>query len=298
MAKPAIAVMPLTKAIGAEISGVRLNEPLDVATQDAIYQALLNHLVIFFRDQDISPGQHLRFAQTFGELDAPHPFYPHVPGFDRIVMLANDPSNPPDNAVWHTDLTFRPEPPFASILVARDVPAVGGDTLWASMYAAYDALPADIKAYLDTLSAVHDMGDFRNYFTVSESSGERLTGAMQRFGCAIHKVVKAHPVTGRKFLYVNEGFTNHIIGMPAGESRRLLNYLIDHINRPEYQVRFNWQIGSIAMWDNRCTQHYAVSDYLPAHRCMNRITVVRDRRAVGANKIGRASCRERVLTDV
>jgi taurine dioxygenase len=193
-------------------------------------------------------------------------------------MLANDANNPPDTDGWHTDLTFRQDPPFASILVARDVPAYGGDTMWASMCAAYDALPASLQTYFSDLKAVHDMGDFRNNFTIGEDTGDKLNAGMQRFGSAIHSIVKTHPVSGRKFLYVNEGFTSHIIGMTARESRRWLNFLLDHINRPEYQVRFRWQAGSVAMWDNRSTQHYAVADYMPAYRCMNRITVVKDRR--------------------
>ncbi|MGI9499827.1 MAG: TauD/TfdA dioxygenase family protein, partial [Geminicoccaceae bacterium] len=162
MTTATLEVTPLTAAIGAEIANVDLSQPLDAATEDAIYQALLDHLVIFFRDQEIAPECHLAFAQSFGELDAPHPVYAHVPGFERIVMLANDAANPPDTDGWHTDLTFKQAPPFASILVAREVPATGGDTLWASMYAAYDALPEDMKAQLEPLSAVHDMGDFRN----------------------------------------------------------------------------------------------------------------------------------------
>lgn len=279
-----IDIRPLTTAIGAEISGVDLGKPLSDATLDAIYQALIDHLVIFFRGQEIPPERHIAFAESFGELGKPHPIYAHVPGHERITMLANDADNPPDTDGWHTDLTFNQDPPFASILVARTVPKTGGDTLWSSMYAAYESLPTDMKPYLETLSAVHDMGDFRNNFTVEEAasgsrSGKRLTDGMRRFGCAIHPVVQVHPVTGRKFLYVNEGFTVHIVGQTARESRRLLNFLLDHVNRPEYQVRFRWRAGSVAMWDNRCTQHYAVSDYLPAYRCMNRISVVSDRRA-------------------
>ena len=279
MVKAALEVTPLTAAIGAEVTGLDLKVPLDPATEEAVYQALIDHLVIFFRGQELSPARHLAFAKGFGELDRPHPVYAQVPGFEEIVMLANDAGNPPDTDGWHTDLTFMAAPPFASILVAREVPAVGGDTLWASMYAAYDALPAEMKAYLEPLRAVHDMGDFRNNFTLEEGSGERLDAAMQRFGCALHKVVQRHPVSGRKFLYVNEGFTVHIVGQTARESRRLITYLLDHINRPEHQVRFSWRRGDVAMWDNRCSQHYAVADYLPAKRCMHRITVVKDRRA-------------------
>lgn len=271
-------ITPLTAAIGAEVSGIDLNESVSNTMADKIYQALIDHLVIFFRDQNISPTQHIAFAETFGELDAPHPVYAHVPDHDRIVKLANDANNPPDTDGWHTDLTFKANPPFASILIARELPDTGGDTLWASMYAAYDALPEEIKGMLSRLKAVHDMGDFRNNFTVDEQDGAALTSGMQRFGCAIHDIVKTHPVTGKKYLYINDGFTTHIIGKTSRESRRLITWLLDHINRPEYQVRFKWTEGAVAMWDNRCTQHYAVNDYLPGYRCMNRITVINDRR--------------------
>jgi taurine dioxygenase len=278
MSASEIRIVPLTGKIGAEIVGVDLAQRLDAATEDAIYRALLDHLVIFFRDQEIPPERHLAFAQSFGDLDVPHPLYEHVPGFDRIVKFANDAKNPPDTDNWHTDLTFRPNPPMASILVAREVPETGGDTLWANMYTAYDALPVEMKAQIEPLSAVHDMGDFKNFFTAGETTGDRLLAATQRFGFAIHKVVQIHPITGKKYLYVNDSFTAHVIGQTARASRRLLNYLLDHISRPEHQVRFRWRAGSVAMWDNRCTQHYAVADYLPAYRCMNRITVVNDRR--------------------
>jgi len=271
-------VTKLTAHIGAEISGIDLNAPLGPVVQDAVYKALMDHQVIFFRDQELSPEHHLAFAKSFGDIDKPHPIYAHVEGFPAIVKLANDASNPPDTDGWHTDLTFRQNPPFASILVAREIPEVGGDTLWASMSAAYDSLPPDIQQYLGTLNAIHDMGDFRNNFTVGEQNSAKLDEAMTHFGSAIHPVVRTHPVTGRKFIYVNDGFTQHIIGLTARESRRLITFILDHINRPEYQVRFQWRVGSVAMWDNRCTQHYAVADYLPSYRCMNRITVINDRR--------------------
>ncbi len=278
MARTSMKVRKLTTAIGAEISGIDLNADLGQAVLDQIYQALIDNLVIFFRDQDLPPASHLAFARSFGEPEPPHPVYPNVEGFENIVQLANDAKTPPDTDGWHTDVTFRPNPPFASILCAREVPECGGDTMWASMHAAYDALPDGMKADLTGLTAVHDMGDFRNNFASGPDAGEKLVKAHGRFGSAVHPVVMTHPVTGRKFLYVNEGFTQHIVGQTARQSRRLLNYLIDHINRPEYQVRFNWQDGSVAMWDNQVTQHYAVADYLPAYRCMHRITVVNDRR--------------------
>ena len=279
MTRASLQITPLTPKIGAEISGVDLSGPLDQATLDAIYDALIEHLVIFFRDQDIPPSAHLELARSFGEPQPPHPVYPSVDGFENIIKLENDGSNPPDTDGWHTDLTFHQEPPFASILWARKVPETGGDTMWSSLYAAYDALPDDMKDHLEGLSAVHDMGDFRNNFTVGETSGERLMQAHQRFGSAIHPIVQHHPVTGRKFLFVNDGFTVHVVGMRATDSRRLLGYLFDHMNQPEFQVRFRWRDHSLVMWDNRCTMHYAVADYVPHYRCMHRITVVRDRRA-------------------
>ena len=277
----AFEIIPLTPTIGAEIRGLDLDAPLTPAAEDALYSALLDHLVLFFRDQEIAPARHLALAQSLGRLDSPHPLYAHVPGFEEIVLLANSAENPPDTDGWHSDLTFKPDPPFASLLVAREVPAVGGDTLWANMYAAYEALPPAMKSELEALTAVHDMGDFRNDFTRNAVSGDALTDAMQRFGCALHKVVQSHPATGRKFLYVNESFTTHLVGLKARDSRRLLNYLFDHIDSPDFHVRFRWQEGSMAIWDNRCTQHYALADYLPARRQMHRVTVVHDRRLAG-----------------
>ncbi len=272
-------VSKLTPTIGAELSGIDLNTDLDSATLNAIYDALIDNLVIFFRDQDLSPEGHLRLARSFGEPQPPHPVYPHVEDFENIMVLANDAKTPPDTDGWHADVTYNANPPFASILCAREVPECGGDTQWASMYAAYDALPGGMKADLADMTAVHDLGDFRNNFATGPNAAEKIVSAHGRFGSAVHPVVMHHPITNRPYLYVNEGFTQHIVGMAARQSRRLITYLLDHINRPEYQVRFRWQNGSIAMWDNRVTQHYAVADYLPAYRCMHRITVVNDARA-------------------
>jgi taurine dioxygenase len=153
--------------------------------------------------------------------------------------------------------------------------------MWSSMTAAYDALPAGIKADIAELRAVHDMSDFRNNFTVNEPDGRavKLDAAHQRFGSAIHPIVKSHPVTGRKFLFVNPGFAVHVVGMNSAGSRRLLAYLFDHITQPTFQVRFKWTNNTIAMWDNRCTMHLAIGDYLPHRRLMHRVTVTNDRRA-------------------
>ncbi|MEM7225410.1 MAG: TauD/TfdA family dioxygenase [Pseudomonadota bacterium] len=269
---------PITPAIGAEISGLDLNRPLDPATQDAVYQALLDHLMIVFRGQEITPEAHLALAQSFGALDRPHPIYPHVEGFDRIMLLENGPGKPPDTNDWHTDLTYYQNPPFASVLYAVQVPPAGGDTLWASMYAAYDALPEDMKRHLEGREAVHDMGNFRNGY-LADGGPAALNAAMAKIGSAVHRMVQRHPVTGRPHLYVNPSFTQLVVGETQRDSDRLLTYLYDHQARPEFQMRHRWARHDLVMWDNRVTQHYACADYLPQHRRMHRVTVVEDRRA-------------------
>lgn len=275
------AIDPITPAIGAELTGIDFSRPLSPGMQDAIYQALLDHQVIFIREANISPAAHLAFAQSFGEIDAPHPLYPHVDGFENIVLLENDASTPPDTNSWHTDLTFKSEQPFASVLIARQVPDVGGDTMWASCTAAYDRLSTGMKSDLEDLKAVHDMGDFRNSFADDingKSGSDRLNDGMSRFGHNIRPLIDAHPVTGKRFLNFNEAFVTHIVGMTTNESNALKNYLANHMNKPEMQMRWRWTKGAMAMWDNRVTMHYAVADYLPQHRSMHRITVIRDRR--------------------
>lgn len=276
-----IGISKLTPAIGAEITGVDFSRPLTAGLHDEIYQALLDNLVIFFRGTELTPAAHLAFAEGFGTLDTPHPLYPSVDGFDRIVKLENGPGTPPDTNSWHTDLTFKAEQPFASILVARHVPETGGDTLWSSAYAAYDRLSDGMKRDLEGLEAIHDMGDFRNSFADArggKSGAERLNESMARFGHCLRPLIAAHPVTGRKFLNFNEAFVTHIAGLTTNEANSLKTFLANHMNRPEDQVCWRWRAGDIAMWDNRVTMHYAVADYLPNRRCMNRITVVKDRR--------------------
>ncbi len=277
-----ITIEPLTPSIGAVISAVDLTGPDADLTHDEIYQALMQHLVIFIRGVDISPQQHLQLAQSFGELDEPHILYPHLEGFPNIVKLENDADTPPDTNSWHTDLTFKAVQPFASILVARQVPDVGGDTMWCSCYSAYERLPDGMKNDLAGLDAVHDMGDFRNSFAIEangKSGIERLNESVPRFGHNIRPLVGIHPVTGRKFLNFNEAFVSYIVGLTSNDSTSLRSFLANHMNKPENQVRWRWANGDLAMWDNRVTMHYALADYLPQYRCMNRVTVVRDRRA-------------------
>lgn len=272
-------INPITPTIGAEVHEIKLSGQLDAATLDDIYDALSEHLVLFFRDQLLSPEDQFEFATTFGSPAKPHPVYPHLPGFDRVVLLENDGDRPPDTDDWHTDLTFQPSPPFLSVLYADTVPECGGDTLWANMYAAFDALPAEIQTLVSRLSAIHDMGAFRNNFINENNKIDGLDEGMLKFGSALHPIAPKHPVTGKQLLFVNRSFTQHIGGMLKADSDRLLEYLFSHIESANFQVRFRWRKGSVAMWDNRCTQHFAVCDYLPAYRRMHRVIIDTDRRA-------------------
>jgi taurine dioxygenase len=277
-----IAAKRISPALGAEVEGVDFSQSVEPHVHEAIYRALLDNLVIFFRATSISPPAHLEFACAFGQIDEPHPHYPHVEGHENIVLLENDTDAPPDTNSWHTDLTFKREQPFASILVARHVPEVGGDTMWSSCYAAYDRLPEGLKRDLEGLQAIHDLGDFRNSFADANGgkTGEkRLDESVGRFGHQIRPLIGEHPVTGRKFLNFNEAFVTHIVGLTTNEANALKTYLANHMNKPEDQIRWRWRAGDVAMWDNRVTMHYAVADYLPQYRCMNRVTVVHDGRA-------------------
>jgi taurine dioxygenase len=270
-------VIQLTPSIGATISEISLNKDLNSETIEQIYSALIKHQVIFFRDQDISPDTHLKLAESLGEIDPGHPVYPHVEGHQSIVLLKNDVNNRPDTNDWHKDLTFKSNPPFASILHGVKVPKVGGDTLWASMSAAYDELPNGWKEHLEGLEAIHDMGTFRNDF-YKEGGIDSVNSALKKVGSAVHKIIETHPISGLKYLNVNQSFTRNIINESQGPSDHILQFLYQHISKPEFQVRFHWEDNSIAIWDNRITQHYAVCDYLPELRHMQRVTVINDKR--------------------
>ena len=270
---------PVTPTIGAEISGIDLSKELDSATEDQIYDALLKHLVLFFRDQELPPAAQFAFATSFGEAAEKHPIYPHVAEHDRVVVLENDGERPPDTDDWHTDLTYQPNPPFMSVLHAIEVPETGGDTLWSNMYAAYHTLPEDIQALLAKSSAVHDMGAFRNNYLGEGLDVDALNAGMENMGSAVHPMAPIHPITGDRLLFVNRSFTQAVVGMLKAESDRLLQFLFSHLESPNLQVRFRWQKGSVAIWDNRTTQHFAVADYLPAYRRMHRVIIDTDRRS-------------------
>ena len=272
----------LTPTIGAEISGIDLSNNLNSQDLDNIYKNLIDHKVIFFRNQNLKPEDHITFAKSFGDIEPPHPIYPHVENFPEITLLENDPTNPPDTDEWHTDVTFKTEPPFTSILYSKEIPPSGGDTLWCSLIAIYDALPENIKIELESKRAIHDMGAFRNNFSSenNEEYSKKLNAGFEKFGNAVHPVVKVHPILNKKFLYINPSFTRHIIGMDMTDSNNLLSYLFSFMTKPQYQVRFKWTPHTLALWDNRCTMHYAIGDYMPHRRVMNRITVLNDKRDI------------------
>ena len=264
----AITLSKLTPVIGAEIGGIDLAQPMSDLQQAEIRRALAENLVIFFREQMLSPAQHLGFGRLFGDLHV-HPAAPHVTGMPELMVIHTDRDSPRANGEgWHSDVSCDPEPPMGSILHIQECPTMGGDTLFASMYAAYEALSDRLKAYLDGLSAVHD-GEhvYRGLFA---NVGEPDRPSYPR---AEHPVVRTHPVTGRRALYVNRGFTTRILGIPIDESDAILRYLYEHMENPLFQCRFNWRPNSVAFWDNRCTQHRAMWDYWPHTRSGHRVTV-------------------------
>ena len=270
----------LSPAIGAEISGINLLNNSSKKFINDIYNDLIRYKVIFFWNQYITPQFHLEFARKFGDLDKPHPIYPNVDNFSEIVLLENDKQHPPDTDIWHTDVTYKTNPPFASILYSKIIPSEGGDTLWSSLTSIYDDLPSEMKKYLSKLRAIHDMGDFRNDYINDDNnqSSENLNNGFNEFGNAVHDIIKTHPVSKKKLLYINPGFTRQIVGLHMNESNDLLNYLFNFMNKPEYQVRFKWTPNTLVIWDNRATMHYAVGDYMPKKRVMHRVTVLNDRR--------------------
>jgi len=267
-----IEIKPLTRVIGAEIHGVDLSKPLDDESFDVIHGALLEHLVVFFRKQNLTPDQHVAFGEKFGELHI-HPSAPCVDNRPELMKIHADATSPfAEGTRWHSDVSSDIEPPMASILHLTTVPELGGDTLFANMYAAYDALSDTMKQLLDPLVALHTSD-------VHVGRYEQVGGGLRRdeHPYAEHPVIRTHPETGRKLIYVNAPFTKEIVGMNQAESEALLNFLYAHCANPQFQCRFRWEKNSIAVWDNRCTQHHATWDYFPETRSGIRVTVKGDR---------------------
>jgi len=257
-----ISLSPLSPYIGAEISNIDITRPLEKEAIREIRDALLEHQVIFFRDQDFDPASLKRFGLYFGSLH----IHSGMKGMDEHpevrALRADENSKHVSGEVWHTDLSCDPVTPMGSILNIKVLPPVGGDTIFASMYRAYDELSERMKTYLQGLTATHDGGLAFKRFNPDKE-----------YNISSHPVIRPHPVTGRKTIYVNRGFTSHINELPESEGKAILAHLFDHCEKPEYQVRFRWRKNSVAFWDNRCTQHFAVWDYFPQKRSGIRVQI-------------------------
>ncbi|AQW47192.1 TauD/TfdA dioxygenase family protein [Streptomyces violaceusniger] len=264
-------VAPLGRVIGAEIRGLDLSRPLEPALREELNRALLEWKVLFFRGQHLTPERQRGFARHWGELET-NPLLAAGTSEDVVRFDKGSGATPTFENIWHTDVTFRTRPALGAVLQLREVPPVGGDTLWADMAAAYDNLPAEVRDRIDGATAVHDfIPGFARFY-----GPERLAPFQEMFPPVEHPVVRTHPETGRRMLFVNTSFTTRITGMEREESDRLLSFLCRQAHVPEYQVRFHWQPGDIAFWDNRATQHYAVNDYAPHRRVAERVAIEGD----------------------
>ena len=266
-----IRVDKLTPHVGGEIRGVDLSQPLDESTFKQVHDALIDNGVIFFRDQRLTPEQQKAFGRRFGELHI-HPAAPkELPEHPEILVIhADENSKHVAGENWHSDVSCDPEPPMGSILYMHELPPVGGDTLFASMYAAYDALSEPMKRFLEPLTARHE-GEhvYRGRYGMDDAG--------KTFPTAEHPVIRTHPVSGRKALFVNGGFTRRIVQLSRPESDAVLQFLYRHVETPEFQCRFRWQVNSVAFWDNRCVQHHAMWDYYPQRRHGHRVTIMGDK---------------------
>jgi taurine dioxygenase len=270
-------IRPIAGAIGAEIHGIDLGRDLNPSTVAAIRAAWLEHLVVFFRDQLLDTDAFVSFARCIGE-PIEYPFVEGIDGYPHVIEVLKLPNETVNfGGIWHSDTTYLERPPMATTLIAREVPAVGGDTEWANMYAAYEALSPAMQALIEPLRAVSSSA----LADVSRTREDRLrdsgdvTNAQREF-VAEHPVVRTHPETGRKALFVNVAHTVRFVGMSEAESRPLLHFLFAHSVRPEFTCRFRWTVGSLALWDNRCALHNPVNDYHGHTRRMHRITLAGD----------------------
>jgi alpha-ketoglutarate-dependent taurine dioxygenase len=274
-------VIPLGPVLGAELRGVRVAGGVDADTAAALRAALNRHKVLFLRDLRLSHEEHLALGRVFGPLEG-HPVIAHVPGHPEILDIrgsegrvthADDDRRFRTLDKWHSDVTFRAAPSLGAVLRARELPAMGGDTLWCDAAAAYAGLSDEVKALVEGRTATHDLlHDFGD-----RVAPERRAAMAAEFPPQHHPIVRIHPETGERVLFVNASFTSRIDGMDEAEGAALLRHLLDRFKVPEYQVRFRWSADAVAIWDNRSTQHYPVADYWPARRRMERVTIAGDR---------------------
>lgn len=265
-----IRVTPVTGSIGAEISNVDLRD-FDDEILAEIQQAWLDHKILFFRDQDLTQAQHVAYGRALGPLET-HPFTDNAAEHPEIVVIDSTPESFVAAENWHSDVTFRECPPLGSVLLGRKIPAWGGDTMFANMELAYDMLSDSLKEEIDGMYAIHSYVKAFGRQMTAEQKAE----AMEKYPEQKHPVVRTHPVTGKKTLFINQAFTLNIDGMTTDESRQLRRTLCAQARIPEIQCRFRWEQNSIAQWDNRCTQHYAVPDHGGQHRRVERVTLIGD----------------------
>jgi len=276
-----IEVWRLTPAVGAELGGIDIAHGVDDEALYEIHMALMEHGVVFLRDQNITPEQQRNFAARFGRLrEVTHSAFLVQENIPEMHVLLNDREHPPNVNHYHSDGIFRADPEFASMLRAVEVPAAGGDTIFVGMRAAYEALSADMKVYLADKQAVNDFMKLHGSPKKSRSwegdNWERMEKSRRANPPVVHPMVMTHPVTNLKSLYISESFTASVVGLREDESNGLLDLLNRHCARPEFHCRFHWRPGSMAFWDNRATQHYAVADYWPERRLMNRVSIETD----------------------
>ena len=271
-----IRVNPLGGALGAEISGIDLNEAIPDEQLTEVRQVFGQYAVIFFRNQNLSPENEIRFAKRWGEINT-NRFFSSVEGYPQIALVVKEPDQKNNiGGSWHTDHSYDIAPALGSMLFAHEVPVSGGDTVFASMYKAYDTLSDGLKSTLSNLRARHSSAHVFGAARAANGNDDtvgRIKNPEAATQEAIHPVVISHPETGRKSLYVNPGFTLGFEGWSDEESKPLLEYLYAHAARPEFTCRFQWKAGSIAFWDNRATWHLAVNDYQGHRRMMHRITI-------------------------
>ncbi len=275
-----LSVKPVSGALGAEVGGVDVSKPLSEQQQATLRAAFLQHQVLFFRDQSMTPEQHLTFTRVFGTPDT-YPFMVGLPETPEVIDIVKTESDSVNfGGSWHSDTAYLPQPALGTVLHAIEVPEHGGDTLFANAAAAYDALTEGMKELLDGVIGVYDSdhgygGSRRQALGKLELMNDRYDESSESF-LSEHPVIRTHPETGRKAIYVSKGHTSHFKNMSYEESRPIINYLAEHIVRPEFTCRFRWTPGAIAVWDNRSTQHYAINDYAGKRRHMRRVTMAGD----------------------
>ena len=274
---------PLTAVIGAEVTGCELDIPLQLETAEAIYQGLLDYSVLVFRNQRLSPAAQIALAESIGPVMPHHPFFPSIDGYLPVAVIEDNSHSAPENECWHSDMSPMEVPPYGSVLRAVELPDVGGDTLWCSMYAIYDALPKATRARIEGLFAVHDMQ--RGYASIVDNGKSDTRGdVLSEWGAnagyqQFHRLAFEHPATHRKLIYANGSYTSHINAIDAAESDAILAEIYALISQPKFQLRVRWTPDTVVLWDNWATQHYAVGDHFPNRRVMHRVTIAQNYRS-------------------